>query len=1224
MRNAARTGVWATCVCVLTFAATSFLSGATLPSPWTNQDIGSVGVAGSASFASGAFTVKGAGSDIWGTADAFQAVMQPISADVQVVARVTSIQATNTFAKAGVMLRSSLTPGAANVILDVRPNGSIEFMTRSADGAPTAYISGATQSTPVWLKLTRVGSTVTGFVSSNGSAWTMVGSTTLSVPSAAYVGLAVTSHNTSQLNTSTFDNVAVDGGGTVPAPWQNVDIGSVGLAGSGSFATGIFTVKGAGSDIWGSADSFHAVAQPLSGDVQVIARVASVQNTNTFAKAGLMLRDSSAAGSAHVIIDVRPTGDIEFMTRQTTGGSTSWLAGAVKTAPVWLKLTRAASLVTGYFSVDGVSWSQVGSTNLTFGVSPLAALIVTSHDATQLNTSSFDNVTAGPLPIVVPPPATPTTPSPSSGASGVANTSLTLSWASAGATSYDVNFGAMNPPPQVATGLTTASFAAPAMAQGITYYWQVVAKNSSGATPGPVWSFTTAAAPPPPTIPSSPSPSSGTTGLSSSSPVTLSWTSTGATSYDVKFGTSNPPPLFASGQLTPSYVVSSVQPGTTYYWQIVAKNDNGSSTSLVWSFSTLVAAPSAPASPSPSTGATGLSATSVTLTWVASGATSYDVNFGTSNPPPPMSTGLTAPGLLMSGLQLGTTYYWQVVARNAGGSTTGSVWSFTTAVAPPVSPTSPSPSSGATGVPVPSVTLAWVASGATSYDVSVGTTNPPPQAAAGLATPSFLVSNLQQGTTYYWQVTAKNSSGSTAGPVWSFATAARSTTSGAPSQYSAITDRVARPKPPLPALGSAGFAFNDPTFGSKIVRVTDGQTRPGLVNRSFRVPSNAHTAAWNTTATLFFVISNDGTLIPYHFDASTMTASRLPSAPNENGGLTLTFYTEPQFSLVDPNVIYGGGGSNNRTILSYNFSTGVYSTIVNLDDIVGGLANTYIGTVTTGGVPNELLLTFFGGGVQDAHYYALLQPIAGGPSKLLNTVASTINGVPTSTVLNFHIHAMQIDKSGRYVFIYPSGADLAAPRLASQVYLWDTATDAIMALTPNMHPAGHDAAGFGVWVNQDCCTTSAWDAAQWQFRWLSSPLQTSDLISPILTPQEIYMADHTTWNNAQPDRLVPVISSTYRYGSNTAPWRAWDDEIIAIDTTSGVGGTVWRFAHHRSNVGSDSNPQQPYFWYEPIANISPDGKWVLFTSNWEKTLGTDSSEGTARQDVFLVQLTPQP
>jgi hypothetical protein len=177
--------------------------------------------------------------------------------------------------------------------------------------------------------------------------------------------------------------------------------------------------------------------------------------------------------------------------------------------------------------------------------------------------------------------------------------------------------------------------------------------------------------------------------------------------------------------------------------------------------------------------------------------------------------------------------------------------------------------------------------------------------------------------------------------------------------------------------------------------------------------------------------------------------------------------------------------------------------------------------------------------------------------------------------------------------------------------------------TVDMHPGGHDAAGYGYWVNADCCTSSSWDAAQWQFRSLTDLTRSTDLISPVLPTKEVYLADHTSWNNAQPSALVPVISSTYRYGDFTAAWRAWDDEIIGIDTTGGVGGLVYRFAHHRSDVRSDANPLQPYFWYEPIANVSPDGKWVLFTSNWEKTLGRDSSEGTFRQDVFIVQLTPQ-
>jgi hypothetical protein len=438
-------------------------------------------------------------------------------------------------------------------------------------------------------------------------------------------------------------------------------------------------------------------------------------------------------------------------------------------------------------------------------------------------------------------------------------------------------------------------------------------------------------------------------------------------------------------------------------------------------------------------------------------------------------------------------------------------------------------------------------------------------------------------------------------------------------------DRNTYAKPPLPSLGAAGYTFNDPTFGSKMLRVTDGNTRPGTANRSFRVPSNAHLAAWNASSTAFFIIASDGTVVPYAFDAPTMKASRVQPTSTGDGGLTLGFYVEPQFSLVNPNLIYGAvTGTNNRTIGQYDFSTGAYSTVVNLDTLVGGLAGTYVGGLMTGGLSPENILTFFGGASQDAHFLALWMPVGNlAGRKMVNTLNSTINGAATSAVLNFHLHAVQIDKSGRFVFLYPTGGDLGSPRFAAQVYLWDTLTDAITPLPASMHPGGHDAAGYGVWINQDCCTSSAWDAAQWQFRNLTTPAQTTDLISPVLATKEIYMDDHTTWNNARPSTLVPVISSTYRYGTNTTPWRAWDDEIIGIDTTGGIGGIVYRFAHHRSNVGSDGDPAQPYFWYEPIANVSPDGQWVLFTTNWEKTLGQDAAEGTARQDVFMVKLTPQ-
>jgi hypothetical protein len=243
----------------------------------------------------------------------------------------------------------------------------------------------------------------------------------------------------------------------------------------------------------------------------------------------------------------------------------------------------------------------------------------------------------------------------------------------------------------------------------------------------------------------------------------------------------------------------------------------------------------------------------------------------------------------------------------------------------------------------------------------------------------------------------------------------------------------------------------------------------------------------------------------------------------------------------------------------------------------------------------------------------------------LDTKASTLDGRPTGTRLDFLLHAAAIDRSGRYVTLYPTSADLAAPRRAAPNYLWDLATDTFTEL-PGIaaRSNGHDAYGYGVRVNQDCCTSTTWDAAQWQLRSLASPLATHDLITPVLTPQQVYLADHPSWHNARPDAWTPFISALYRYGDNQVAWRAWDDEIVAVQTGE-AGGQVWRLAHHRSDIRHDTDPSRLSFWYTPRPNVSPDGRWVLFTSNWEKTLGTDPggpAGGAARQDVFLLRLSP--
>src|SRR5262249_47008150 len=155
-------------------------------------------------------------------------------------------------------------------------------------------------------------------------------------------------------------------------------------------------------------------------------------------------------------------------------------------------------------------------------------------------------------------------------------------------------------------------------------------------------------------------------------------------------------------------------------------------------------APGVPTAIAPANGAAGVAVTTA-LSWSASGATTYDVTFGATNPPTTLIGGLVTATYTPAALADGTTYYWQVVPRNAAGATTGPIWSFSTAITAPATPTVVSPADQATGVAV-NTSVAWSASGATSYDIKFGATNPPPSAATGLVAAGYTPTGLTNGT----------------------------------------------------------------------------------------------------------------------------------------------------------------------------------------------------------------------------------------------------------------------------------------------------------------------------------------------------------------------------------------------------------------------------------------------------------------------------------------------
>ena len=188
------------------FQNVSVTSGTTgLPTPWSDTDVGTPAVAGSASYSGGVFTVNGSGADIWASTDQFNYVSQSLTGDGTIIAQVTSQSDTDPWAKSGIMIKQSTTSGSEYALLAVTPGNGITFQY----GFNGSASGGAYTLPDAWLKLTRAGINIAAYESPDGTNWTEVGATTISLSDPVTIGMFVCSHSASVLNTSTFQDVSI-------------------------------------------------------------------------------------------------------------------------------------------------------------------------------------------------------------------------------------------------------------------------------------------------------------------------------------------------------------------------------------------------------------------------------------------------------------------------------------------------------------------------------------------------------------------------------------------------------------------------------------------------------------------------------------------------------------------------------------------------------------------------------------------------------------------------------------------------------------------------------------------------------------------------------------------------------------------------------------------------------------------------------------------------------
>ncbi len=369
------------------------------------------------------------------------------------------------------------------------------------------------------------------------------------------------------------------------------------------------------------------------------------------------------------------------------------------------------------------------------------------------------------------------------------------------------------------------------------------------------------------------------------------------------------------------------------------------------------------------------------------------------------------------------------------------------------------------------------------------------------------------------------------------------------------TDARIYAEPNLPQLPKAGGSYSDPVFGSPILRLTDESDGKNCT------VSYSYWPSFNRDNTRLIALC-DSKAVLFRFDP--LNFRLLGKEPLFADSSSVALFDEDLiWSGASENLLYGHAGLK---LWAYDVRAKEFKLV---RDFNAELRSGLLWQMSKSADDNVFAFTKRDAAYRNVGYMVWRRD--------QNRI------VKNETLAN--LDEVQLDKSGRFLLVK---ANIEAGRDAQIVWLESDKTQSLTDKEPDYSP-GHSDNGAGVIIGYDN------DGNRVLKRSFDRP---REFISLLSLENDWSQAMHISM--LAEDETWALIST---YSTSTAGNGAFHDEILQVKTDG--SGAIRRLAHHRSRYGE--------YYDSPRANISRDGKFIAYTSNWE---------GSGRRDVFILKVPP--